>query len=185
MDHLIEQMRARRIEKWKVIATARPGESPLFSPKMRHRGPVEQLDLDPLSRSASEQLYKSLVAQIGRSPNLPPSLLIDRVLRLAEGSPFWLSEVLERWRENGSNDPAAFRRESARQTGNGRLDPAAIYLGMTRVQAREILGWIALYQPVNREDTTCLDFLPRQCGTSPEASLRLAAALITARDFCR
>ena len=126
--HLVEQMRARNIVNWKVVATARPGEAPLFPANMRLRGPVSEVALPPLSEEQSKVLYKKIIATLGRRPALPEGLVMDCVFRFSGGSPFWLIELLEGWREDDI-DVAGLRREFAREKALARIDAAAPSVG--------------------------------------------------------
>jgi hypothetical protein len=140
--------------------------------------------LPPLSAEQSKVLYDKIVATLDRRPALPEELVTDRVFRFSGGSPFWLIELLEGWRGEDL-DVARLRREFAREKALARVDAIAPSVGMSQSQGYESLGWLALYQPVNRQDEAVLTFIAQMCGAPPDNLLRLYDAFAASKLLAR
>jgi eukaryotic-like serine/threonine-protein kinase len=84
IDEALRELRERRLL---VVALARPEVDELF-PRLWAGRPVMRLDLDGLTRRASEQLVRAMLGEAVASAT------VERVIALAAGNAFYLEELI-------------------------------------------------------------------------------------------
>ena len=183
VGRLLEQLAASRQpgENWRLLFTARTSDRPVMhafdAPQHQAvKGAGSTVELKPLERDPARRLAIALMTAVGfadkwEQPGTTPSqFLVERY----KGFPLWLMVGVGWWKRRGHEhgaveDPQGFARDYIRnlceRVGMPYLQPDFV---------RDLLRWIALYQPVDRADDTFDRFLVEELGLGRALKLREA-----------
>lgn len=153
-----------RVKHWKVIVTARTPRDPVIAKLTDPLQSVlaEPIELKALEKEPAFRLAEGLVEPLGFSEEQGHQL--TRWLVEVCGRPVWMTMAVRVLEENRDlSDLPTDRFGVARRYVEEMVEHSPKALG-TSEQVRALLHWLAVYQPVNRQDEDIMAFLAARTG---------------------